>query len=245
MAVCIIDISATLCLSLIRVSLSGPHINVFNTSSVCMYACVYSYVIWIHTSLHTLCYSYITSLTYVLQFELRLGRKTSSSQPLLSSPNHVPSLVSPAGCTGMCSSNTYEELHTAWNFNVNPSSSLLSDLTAARSCFYLSQSFYRTYKNHRHCCNINWSCMCMLPILHQLSPALPLLPYSCICIWLKYRSPPLRALLRRVWKYNAADFEGAIEALWSGQLYLISSISDNVNQTWNIFKSIFLTTMST
>lgn len=183
--------------------------------SVCMHVCIRMSYEYIHPYIH--CYS---SLTYALHFELRLGCKPLHLSLFYRPPtmsHHLSVLQAALECVPPT---LMKKCILLGDFNVNPSPSLLSDLTAARSSFHLSQMFYRTYKNHRHCYNINWSCMCMLPTLHQLSPALPLLPYSAvtiyaICIWLKYRSPPLRALLRRVWKYNAADFEGANEALLS------------------------------
>ena len=66
--------------------------------------------------------------------------------------------------------------------------------------------------------------------------------HMCICIGLKYESPYLRALPRRVWKYGAAHSDGANEALSSA---LPNFTLDNVNFSWNNFKSVFLTTMST
>ena len=134
------------------------------------------------------------------------------------------------------------------DFNVDlldPSSSLFSDLTAATSSFHLSQIVTEptritdtaaTLIDHVYVTDPTSvvTCITTPPLLNS--------DHMCICIGLRYRSPLLRALPRRVWKYGAADFEGANEALSSA---LPNSTSDNVNLSWNTFKSVFLTTMLT
>ena len=83
--------------------------------------------------------------------------------------------------------------------------------------------------------------------LRQLSPALPLLPYSTLttCAFvLAWSTNHLTSELCHAESGSMVptDSDGANKALSSA---LPNSILDNVNLSWNTFKSIFLTTMST
>ena len=123
-------------------------------------------------------------------------------------------------------------------------STLLSELDAITSCFHYSQVVTEptrvtdstaTQIDHVYVTDPVSVAAC------STAPPLQNSDHLCIVIGLKYRASHLRAIPRRIWRYATADFEGANEALLTA---LSDSTSDNVNSTWDTFKTVFLSMMS-
>ena len=160
-------------------------------------------------------------------------------------PPSCPSPASPAGCTGVCFSNTNDEHYIGRWLQCWPICYPHFQTWMQLLRFPPLADCYWAYKINWHYCNLIWPCLRLWPIincrLHYHSSLLNS-DHLCITVDLKYRSPHLSSLPHRVWKYNAADLEGVNDFLSTA---LPDHIADDVNLLWNTFQSIFLTSMST